>query len=85
VKLLLDENLSPKLVRALAADFPGSSQVELLGLRGSTDRTVWDVARDHEYTIVSKDNDFRQRVEGRDLARSHGSTVTRSRLLPAGR
>ncbi len=61
MKLLLDENLSPKLARALAADFPGSSQVELLGLRGSTDRTVWDVAGDHGYTIVSKDNDFRQR------------------------
>lgn len=61
MKLLLDENLSPKLAQALAAEFPGTTQVELLGLRGSSDRAVWEVARKGGYTIVSKDNDFRQR------------------------
>jgi len=62
VKLLLDENLSPKLAKALAAEFPDTTHIELLGLRGSSDRTVWEVARDEGYTIVSKDNDFRQRA-----------------------
>ena len=61
MKLLLDENLSPKLVHVLADGFPGSTQVELLGLRGASDATVWETARAHGYTIVSKDNDFRQR------------------------
>jgi len=31
VKLLLDENLSRRLVSALEQDFPGSSQVALMG------------------------------------------------------
>lgn len=61
MKLLLDENLSPKLAKALANEFPDTTHIELLGLRGSSDRTVWEVARDEGYTIVSKDNDFRQR------------------------
>jgi predicted nuclease of predicted toxin-antitoxin system len=38
VKLLLDENLSPRLVRILAAEFPGVTHIELLGLRGAADR-----------------------------------------------
>ena len=61
MKLLLDENLSPRLVRSLSAKFPGISHIEVVGLRGSTDRVVWEFARDQDYAIVSKDNDFRQR------------------------
>jgi predicted nuclease of predicted toxin-antitoxin system len=61
VKLLFDENLSLKLVRVFAKDFPGSSHVEVAGLRGATDSVIWDYARDNGFTIISKDNDFRQR------------------------
>ena len=61
MKLLLDENLSSRLVQNLSVEFPGISHIELLGLRGSTDRAVWEFARDQNYAIVSKDNDFRQR------------------------
>ena len=61
MKLLFDENLSPKLVQVLAAEFPDSTHIELLGLRGSSDRAVWDFAREGGYAIGSKDNDFRQR------------------------
>lgn len=62
MKLLLDENLSPKLAARLRADFPGSSQVELSGLKGSDDDVVWTYARDNGFIIVSKDNDFRQKA-----------------------
>jgi predicted nuclease of predicted toxin-antitoxin system len=62
VKLLFDENLSPKLVALLADDFPRSSHIELLKMRGATDRAIWRYAGDHEFIIVSKDNDFRQQV-----------------------
>lgn len=62
MKLLFDENLSPKLVSILADEFPDSSHIELLGMRGATDRAVWDHAGEHGFTIVSKDNDFRQRA-----------------------
>lgn len=66
MKLLFDENLSPELVRDLAGEFPESAHVSDLGLRGADDRRIWDHARDHGFTIVSKDTDFRERsfVEG---------------------
>lgn len=31
------------------------------GLQGADDEVVWNFAREHGYTIVSKDSDFRQR------------------------
>lgn len=60
MKLLFDENLSPRLVDLLAAEFPGSTHPERLGMRGAADARIWAYAREHGYTIVSKDNDFRQ-------------------------
>ena len=60
MKLLFDENLSPKLVRSLERDFPGSTHVEDLHLRGMADEMVWDYARENGFTIVSKDTDFRE-------------------------
>jgi predicted nuclease of predicted toxin-antitoxin system len=62
VKLLFDENLSPKLVALLAAEYPGSAQVELVGLRGATDSAIWDYAQANDFILVSKDNDFRQKA-----------------------
>jgi predicted nuclease of predicted toxin-antitoxin system len=41
MKLLLDENLSRKIVPFLQSAFPGSSQVVLLGLESSSDREIW--------------------------------------------
>ncbi len=61
MKLLFDENLSPKLPGLLAATFPGSTHVRDCDLRGRTDEEVWDYARINGFTIVSKDSDFQQR------------------------
>jgi len=61
MRLLFDENLSRRLVDLLAREFPGSSHPDLLDLRGSPDTAVWQHAREHNFTIVSKDNGFRQR------------------------
>jgi predicted nuclease of predicted toxin-antitoxin system len=58
VKLLLDENLSRRIVQALEATFPGSTQVALVGLQRASDAEVWQYAKDHEFVIVSKDEDF---------------------------
>jgi len=60
VKLLFDENLSPKLVQALELEYPGRAHVRTLGLRGATGAAIWERARQAAYAIVSKDNDFRQ-------------------------
>ncbi|HWR21293.1 MAG TPA: DUF5615 family PIN-like protein [Verrucomicrobiae bacterium] len=60
MKLLFDENLSPGLVQSLEREHPGSAHVRTLGLLGATDWAIWERARLDVYTIVSKDNDFRQ-------------------------
>lgn len=61
MKLLLDENLSVRLIRALTTVYPGSSHPELLGLRGTSDTTLWRLAKADGFILVSKDDDFRQR------------------------
>jgi predicted nuclease of predicted toxin-antitoxin system len=59
VKLLFDENLSFRLVERLLAEYPGSTHVELIGLRGASDQSVWQYARDNNFILISKDDDFR--------------------------
>lgn len=61
MKLLFDENLSPKLSQLLEPHFPGSVHVRECGLLGQTDDDVWEYARVNGFTIVSKDSDFQQR------------------------
>jgi predicted nuclease of predicted toxin-antitoxin system len=58
VKLLCDENLSPKLVQLLASDFPGSVHVHDIGLGGADDKTIWHHAANNGFMIISKDSDF---------------------------
>ena len=60
MKLLFDENLSPKLPRLIASQFPGSAHVRDCGLKGQSDQAVWEYARAHQFTLVSKDGDFYQ-------------------------
>jgi predicted nuclease of predicted toxin-antitoxin system len=66
VKLLFDENLSPRLPSLLKDSFPECEHLRDLGLMGAVDSQLWEYARTNGFTIVSKDNDFRQRsfVEG---------------------
>ena len=61
MKLLLDENISLKLVKYLTDNFPESSHIDYLQMQGATDTNIWDFAKEQNYIIVSKDNDFRQR------------------------
>ena len=60
MSLLFDQNLSRKLPRPLAAEFPGSEQVLLAGLAAADDRAVWAYAAAHGLAIVSKDGDFQK-------------------------
>jgi predicted nuclease of predicted toxin-antitoxin system len=60
MKLLLDENLSRRLVPFLQHDYPGSSQVTLLGLESASDVEVWQVAKDQGFVIVTRDADFEE-------------------------
>jgi predicted nuclease of predicted toxin-antitoxin system len=61
VKLLFDENLSPRLAGALADVYPGSTHVHQCDLGSADDKAIWQYAKDNGLTIVSKDSDFQER------------------------
>lgn len=58
MKLLFDQNLSPKLVKRVADLFPDSSHVQSVGLDSATDDEVWEYAKTNGFVIVSKDEDY---------------------------
>ena len=58
MKLLLDENISRKIIPAVQQEFPGTTQAALVGLDRAEDRTLWEFAKAGGFTIVSKDDDF---------------------------
>lgn len=62
MRLLFDENLSPRLAARLADAFPDSAHVDGLGLHGRPDAEVWDRAALDGFVLVSKDSDFFQRA-----------------------
>ncbi len=43
----------------MADQFPDSSHVNLVGLASATDQELWAYAREHGFTVISKDDDFR--------------------------
>ena len=61
MKLLFDENLSPRLAAVLADIYPGSSHVHQCGLGSTDDSAIWQYAKENGFTIVSKDSDFQER------------------------
>lgn len=61
MKLLFDENLSPKLPRLVETPFPDSRHLRDCGLKSATDQAIWEYARAQGFTLVSKDSDFCQR------------------------
>lgn len=58
MKLLLDENLSDKVVPRVADLFPGSTHVKAIGLAQADDRRIWEWAKRQRFAIISKDTDF---------------------------
>ncbi|MBW3540107.1 MAG: DUF5615 family PIN-like protein [Planctomycetes bacterium] len=58
MKLLFDQNLSPKLVDLLADLFPGSIHVQSVRLDCAEDDEVWEFAGKQAFVIVSKDEDY---------------------------
>lgn len=58
MKLLLDENLSRRIVPLLVTDYPGTTQVALLGMEQASDTEIWQYAKEHNFVIVTKDADF---------------------------
>ena len=76
MRFLVDENLSPKIVRLLDHRFPGTIHVSTAGLAGSGDEVIWRYARDNSLVVLSKDSDFNQRA----LLRGHPPKVVWARV-----
>ncbi len=67
MRLLLDQNLSYKLVERLADIFPDSNHVKAFGLSSKDDHEVRKFALGNNYVIVTQDSDFYE------LALIHGA------------
>lgn len=58
IKLLIDENISYRLIKKIADIFPDSQQVKRLGLLGKEDYLVWNYAKKHDFVILTQDDDY---------------------------
>lgn len=67
MSLLFDGQRSPNLAAVFADTFPGARHVHDLGLGQADHRDIFTFAREHGFTIVTKDCDFV------DLAALHGT------------
>ncbi len=61
MKLLLDENLSDRIISQIVELYPNSAHVKTLALIQSEDVLIWEYAKTNDFIIVSKDSDFHQR------------------------
>jgi predicted nuclease of predicted toxin-antitoxin system len=58
MKLLLDQNISFRIVIKIQDIYPGTKQVRELVLENSKVVTIWSFAKDNGYCIVTYDGDF---------------------------
>jgi predicted nuclease of predicted toxin-antitoxin system len=58
MKLLLDQNISYRLVNKIEPLFPGTEQVKRMGLESKPDKLIWDFARKEGFASVTFDSDF---------------------------
>jgi predicted nuclease of predicted toxin-antitoxin system len=64
MKILLDANISWKLVNILAPVFGECVHVDLIGLAvPAEDKDIWNYSLTNGYIIVTKDNDFLDLLE----------------------
>ena len=61
MKLLLDENLSDRIIHKITDLYPDSAHVKPLALTNTDDALIWRYARANGFVLVSKDADFYQR------------------------
>ena len=58
MNLLLDQNISFRVVTLLTNTFTKVDQVRALGLENASDIEIWSYALENNYTIVTSDSDF---------------------------
>lgn len=62
MKLLLDQNLSPRLCERLRDICPNVVHVRAIGLQAADDDAIWKYAAQNGFIIVTKDADFNSRA-----------------------
>lgn len=58
IRLLLDENLSERLLPSVLDVFPGSDHVRMLRTEGLSDSALWELAGDGDYLLTTRDEDL---------------------------
>lgn len=58
MKLLLDQNISFRILKKIEDDFPEAKQVRKLGLENKSDLEIWNYAKANQFSIVTFDADF---------------------------
>ena len=58
MKLLFDQNISHRILNILTDNFSGSSTIKEQKLIDASDKSIWEFAKEHEFTIVTQDSDF---------------------------
>ena len=61
MKLLLDQNLSYKLIKPLSKIYEEVAQIGRVGMGQTSDSMIWQHALTHDYTIVSFDAYFAEK------------------------
>ena len=58
MKLLLDQNISYRLVKKIDSQFPGTIHISKVGLLNKSDIDIWNFAQKEDFIIVTFDSDF---------------------------
>jgi predicted nuclease of predicted toxin-antitoxin system len=58
LKLLVDENLAPRIASDVVDLFPGSVHVGSVEMGGAADAVIWKYAKTNDFTLLTKDKDF---------------------------
>lgn len=58
MKLLLDQNISFRILNLIFEQYPHAKQIRSLGLENSNDLEIWQFAKENGFTIVTFDADF---------------------------
>ena len=60
MRLLLDQNISFRVIKLLDDNFIEVVQVREVGLENANDKLIWDYSRKNNFTIVTFDSDFKE-------------------------
>jgi predicted nuclease of predicted toxin-antitoxin system len=58
MRLLLDQNISHKIIQYLPDQFKGSKSVKKEGLINLPDKEIWEFAEANDFIIVTQDSDL---------------------------